>query len=679
MNEQAGNPWSGLEEFLPETLAPALLLNREQIVVAISPNRARLKTRMSEQAIGAPFASLIQSSDQETLQLSIADCHQSDGPCRLRTRWRDHETAEGDPAVSLLLAALGEWTVVLIERRDQIEAFQEVLDQRAELLSIHREIANVTNADCGLAEAVECVLRRIARFNGWQFGHGFLFSRDQPGKLELISTAYSAEQGQLERFSEFSSLIRNHEKHCLPARVAAESRPILIEDCRPGLNPELATLAEDLQLRSAFGFPILINHDVVGVLEFFSAETIHAKNKTELDSIAAIGLQLGRVVERERSRRARQKSEEHLRLMTRQLRDAVWTYDPGTLEITYRNPALAQVWHLDRERLIENGEAWIKQVVDRDQSRARRSLSELHRGKALDEELRITTATGEIRWIRVRCFPINDDDRKLTSIAATAEDISNYKESRAARASLEKQLRQVAEDERQKAARDLHDDLGGLLSAIGMRLEVLRQNGRKQNPSPDEEAVETIAKLAEQAMATTRRLTRGLAPVGDDPDDLRLALRELADNIRSRGEIQCHLKAVEIPDMPPGPIANQLFRIAHEAVTNAVKHSGGDTVEIHLFKERGDLVLQVIDNGRGLEGGDKKKQKSSGYGLGTMRYRAEDIGADFHTGPGPDGSGLCISCRLPAAAIAPTGEPTRPEAPNGNSLAGETKRDLQVD
>lgn len=643
-------PWSSLEESLPETIAPALLLDSRGVIVGLNPERACLPESRQGDLVGALLESIVPPGDRGKIRSVLEESCGKGKTKRAETSWKSADPEDDHSKVSLLFCSLGEWTVVLIEKRERVEAFQKALDHRAELLSMHCEIASAVNSESEIKEVISCVLRRLARFNGWQFGHAFLRDQDDRQLLKPVSTAYTKEASHYEKFGQFTSQTTWREGEGLPGRVAAGGGPILAEDCCQDFDDKRVRLARELGLRSAFAFPILINAEVVGVLEFFSDKVIRDDSSIELNSIAAIGLQVGRVAERERSRRARQQSEEHLRLMTRQLRDAVWTYDPDSLRVTYANPALGEIWDLPRERLIGNAETWLHQVQNRDQSRARRGLGKLRQGKMMDEELRIVTDENEIRWIRLRCFPIGEEGEEINSIAATAEDITNYKKSQALQARLEKQLREVTEDERQRVARDLHDDLGGLLSAIGMRIEVLKQIGLGQQNPKHQESIKTIARLSEEAMATTRRLTRGLAPVGEDPDDLRAALKELVENIDSRGNIDCRFHAEKLSLKPDAPTNNQLFRIAHEAVTNAVKHSGGNTIEVRLANDAGDLVLSIVDDGCGLNG-LKKNRGKGGYGLGTMRYRAEDIGADFFSEPGKDGKGLRITCRLPASTI----------------------------
>jgi PAS domain S-box-containing protein len=524
---------------------------------------------------------------------------------------------------------------------------EEALVHHAQLLSIHRDIAEKVNVVDDLDETVGYVLGRIAEFNGWQFGHAFLFSAEDADLLVPISAAYAAAPGQFAAFSEFTARMSWRRGEGLPGRVAERGEPVLSHEAAAGLDDCRAQAAADLGLRSAFGFPNLVESEVVGVLEFFSSESIAARTDLEFESIAVIGVQLGRVVERERSRRALRDHERHLRQMTEQLRDAVWTYELDSRRTTYGNPMFFEtLWGLPREALANDAEAWLERVDSGDRGRVARALEELRAGRVFEEEFRLAGAGEDARWIRARMFPITRGEGNVRSVVGTAEDITARKQAEALRSRLEREIREAAEDERQRIARDLHDSLGSLLSALRMRIEVLREDLRAER-RPDPEDTETIASLAEEAIARSRTLTRGLSPVGEDPYDLNEALRELAQSVGAHSGMACRFHAAEPVRIDSRQAANQLFRIAQEAMTNAVKHGGGSRIEVELIARDGAVVLAVEDDGRGFGTADGAPA-DTGRGLGIMEYRARDIGASLAVGRGRGGKGVRVACTWPA-------------------------------
>lgn len=563
----------------------------------------------------------------------------------------------GARPVLLSLSRMSGMIIAVVKDRGLLAWIEETLTHHAQLLGMHRDIADVVNSTDDLDTAIEYVLRRIAEFNGWQFGHAFLRSAEDPGLLVPVSAAYAASPEQYASFSEFTARTRWRRGEGLPGRVAEKGEPVITHDAAAELDDLRRRRAAELGLRSAFGFPVLIDHEVVGVLEFFSAESIKERTSLEFESLAAIGMQLGRVIERERSQRALREQALHLRHMTGRLRDAVWTYDPETRRTTYHNPAFETIWGLSAGILEDDAEAWLERVDPRDRERVATALRALREGRTLEEEFRLAAPDGEFpHWIRSRGFPIPEENGEVRSIVGTAEDVTARKREEQNRARMEREIRDAAEEERQRIARDLHDSLGSLLGAIHVRLEVLRSDVA-EGRVPDREATEEISSLTQEAISRSRTLTRGLSPVGDDPYDLNAALKELVRGVGLHSGLDCRFVQSEPVRIDSRLAANQLYRIAQEALTNAVKHSGGGRVDVDLVEGEGEMRLIVEDDGRGF-GANEGDPADAGVGLGIMEYRARDIGAELEVSSGSGACGVRLVCSWPAAGTesAPTGD-----------------------
>ena len=132
-----------------------------------------------------------------------------------------------------------------------------------------------------------------------------------------------------------------------------------------------------------------------------------------------------------------------------------------------------------------------------------------------------------------------------------------------------------------------------------------------------------------------------------DARGLYSALTQLADRASEASGISCTIEC-ERPDLPlDNDAATHLFRIAQEAVTNALKHSRADYVLISLEASDHHSVLKIRDNGQGIE---ESRQSSDGLGLRIMGYRADLIGAKLRVGPA-DGEGTQVTCTLPIESI----------------------------
>lgn len=180
--------------------------------------------------------------------------------------------------------------------------------------------------------------------------------------------------------------------------------------------------------------------------------------------------------------------------------------------------------------------------------------------------------------------------------------------------SLGRAVWQVQEDERRRLARELHDGIGQNLTALKHRLAQL---GEAIAPA-HRAKLEAAIGLCSATLEDTRELSRLLRPPILDDLGLEPALRWLA---RSQGEASGIEVLAEVESLPPldGELQTLLFRVAQEAINNAVKHSGAGTILMRLVARDGALQLQVADDGRGCD--PKTAVASGGSGLGGIRER----------------------------------------------------------
>ena len=198
--------------------------------------------------------------------------------------------------------------------------------------------------------------------------------------------------------------------------------------------------------------------------------------------------------------------------------------------------------------------------------------------------------------------------------------------------------RLAVQAERQRIAWELHDSAKQRVHAAHLVLSAL--DGRTES----QEIVEHV--LAELRAATADMDTSVAelrAPLDGRPVDLLLRerARELAP--ASPALIEVH---GGLPDLPP-LVAAHAYRIAAEALTNAVRHSGATRIDVELGADREALWILVRDDGEGLP----DEARPGSHGLPSMRNRAETIGADLDLAPGPDGRGTVVKLSLPLRAL----------------------------
>jgi len=175
----------------------------------------------------------------------------------------------------------------------------------------------------------------------------------------------------------------------------------------------------------------------------------------------------------------------------------------------------------------------------------------------------------------------------------------------------------VQEDERRRLARELHDGLGQNLTALKHRLAQLLDIA-PQNATQLRDGLATALTLCGESLEDTRQLSRLLRPPILDDLGLAPALQWLARSIDAAGTMDV---VTELEPLPPldGELQTLLFRVAQEALTNAVKHAKAQSVLLRLIARNGELQLQVIDDGAGCD--VERALRAGGSGLSGMRER----------------------------------------------------------
>jgi two-component system sensor kinase FixL len=209
------------------------------------------------------------------------------------------------------------------------------------------------------------------------------------------------------------------------------------------------------------------------------------------------------------------------------------------------------------------------------------------------------------------------------------------------RVKLEREILQVGEREHRRIAQDLHDGLGQLLAGTAYLAGTLRKELAAKS-LPEARQLGRILKVIYEAIAQTRNLARGLHPVEPEPNGLMVALQTLAARTKKLFHVGCHFNCRRPVLIEDNAVATHLFRIAQEAITNAIKHGKPGRIEIGLTETPGRINLAIKDNGAGMP---TRQRKESGMGLRIMRYRAGMIGGSLAIQK-EAGGGTAIVCSV---------------------------------
>lgn len=255
-------------------------------------------------------------------------------------------------------------------------------------------------------------------------------------------------------------------------------------------------------------------------------------------------------------------------------------------------------------------------------------------GETRAAELRIIRPDGEERIVQMETNAKgHNGDARLVGIV---HDITEQRQ-------LERELVKAGERERKRVGRDLHDGLGQLLTGIGFLSKTLSQTLQARDDESAGEAAE-ITHLVEDAIDHTRSLSKLLLPVELEENGLEAALQRLRNHVTNVYGLPCKLKTDTYLPIQDPEIALHMYRMAQEAVHNAVRHGKPSKVEVTLSTRGSKTRLSIADNGIGLPEG--VEQRGGGLGLRTMQYRAQTIGATLSIAR-RKGGGTLVSCELP--------------------------------
>lgn len=222
--------------------------------------------------------------------------------------------------------------------------------------------------------------------------------------------------------------------------------------------------------------------------------------------------------------------------------------------------------------------------------------------------------SGERLWINLRFSPTFADNSGLrgeglmTSITEIKLAEEEIRASRSRLAELSSHLERVKEHERARVAREIHDDIGGNLTAI--KIDLMWLAGRPESATPTLTAkIRQIDALVDETIHTTTRIARDLRP-GVLDLGLTAAIEWLAREFSNRMSIPCRLNAPrEDPEIDPDT-ATAMFSIFRETLTNITKHAAASRVDVDLYTRQDNIVLRVSDNGRGITVADRGKAGS---------------------------------------------------------------------
>ncbi len=355
-----------------------------------------------------------------------------------------------------------------------------------------------------------------------------------------------------------------------------------------------------------------------------------------------------------RAEEALRQSEERHRLIADLTSD--YTYDgrvepDGRVIVEVLSEGFTRITGYSVEEFLLHGD-WAILIHPDDLSKAMERAPNWRRGVREIQEVRIRRRDGATRWVRYSALPIWDDSAgRIVRLVGAVQDITAHKvaeeEVNTARERLQalsRQLIAAQENERRCLARELHDEIGQVLTAVSINLHALKSICC----TAAQPRIEESLAIVDRAVHQVRDLSLDLRPSMLDDLGLAATLRWYVDRQVRRAGLTIHLADhLDTRRLPPG-LETVCFRVVQEALTNAVRHARARQVWIGLDREQSRITLTVRDDGIGFDPCQARQRalRGTSCGLLGMQERVEALGGQLRLEAAP-GAGTTVQVCLP--------------------------------
>ena len=505
-----------------------------------------------------------------------------------------------------------------------------MIADRLDLQRTEHAVARILAETDHPVDAYAAVLQAIGTSLGWELGAVWEVDAGD-GKLRCVRTWHAGDAFGAREFEALSERLVLEPGEGLPGRVVANGEPAWVMDTNVDANFPRAEAARRAGLHAAFGFPLRSPRGVVGVMEFFTRE-MRQPDERLLATTATLGSQVGQFVTRRQAEADVRASEERLRAMLEAALDAVVTMDSGGRVLGW-NQAAAAVFGYHASEAVGRDMADLI-VPESLRQRHRQGLARFLEGGRpviLDRRLELTAMRRDGTE-----FPVELTITKIAlpgppTFTGYIRDITDRVRAEEALLASRARLVEVADEERKRIQRNLHDGAQQRLTGVLLTLGRIREAPAERGELLDQ-AIDELA----GGLQDIRELASGLHPPVLAERGLGAALQALA----LAAPVPVELLA--LPDAPlPEPIEATAYYVVAESVANVHKHAHATAIAVRVSRTVDTVFVEVTDDGVG--GADDE-----GSGLRGLADRVEALGGNL-TVESPDGGGTRLAAAIPLA------------------------------
>jgi PAS domain S-box-containing protein len=486
------------------------------------------------------------------------------------------------------------------------EANRGAVARSRDLRRVEHAVARILAETERPVEAYDAALEAIGRPLRWQLGAVWEFDPSE-GRLHCVRTWHAG--ARADEFQALGETLALAPGEGLPGRVLATGEPAWLTDAPKDANFPRAEAARHSGWHAAFGFPLRSPRGVLGVMEFFSGE-VRAPDARLLQTMGALGSQLGQFVARRRAEEDVRASESRLRAMLDATLDAVVTIDDRGRVLGWNQAAEAVFGYRASEAI---GREMAELIVPPELRDAhRRGLArylESEEPVVLDRRVELSgmRRDGSVFPVEltVTRIPLAGPPTFTGYLRDIADRVRADEELRASRA----RLVEVADAERKRIQRNLHDGAQQRLTGVLLMLGRLRASPSQADPRLDH-AIDALA----AGLDEIRELASGLHPSVLTERGLGAALEALA----LRTPVPVELET-PVERRLPEPVESAAYYVVAEALANVQKHARARRVVVRATTDEHRIVVDVVDDGVG--GADRE-----GTGLRGLADRVEALG-----------------------------------------------------